>query len=280
LGNKADPNLEKLAKETNGNVYIASDSNREMAIRVIESAFIEAKANKELNETLTIGVCNELITIKRFVEKQVIIDSDIGRNTNFTISSENIDQFTVSITSPNRQLYDSSSDEFTKNQSYKRYQLRVKNAESGVWTIAFKKHTNDILSANISVTSQPLNPNAIQMKVWTKDADINTGMPPLIFALLRKGNETVIGADVIATIDKPNGTQTDIKLNNYNNVYCNYFTDYSGPGRYNVSVLAKNSDNNCQLLIDEKSKSSSGKYFKTLNFRQKEVHQKKFSKFY
>jgi hypothetical protein len=78
------------------------------------------------------------------------------------------------------------------------------------------------------------------MRVWLKDADINTGMPPIIFAQIRKGSDAVIGAEVTATIDKPNGTQTQIKLENHNNIYCNYFTDYCGSGRYNVSVSCNN----------------------------------------
>jgi len=260
MGNTADPNLERLSKETNGNVYIASDSNREMAIRVIESALTETKVNKELNESLTISVCNDLIAVNQFVDTKVIIDSDIGRNTNFTIGSEDIDKFSVSIISPNGQIYDSNSKEFTKNMSYKRYQLSLRNAECGVWSLRFVKHSNESLSATLSVTSQPLNPNAIQMRVWLKDADIDSKTPPLIFAEIRKGNEAVIGAEVIATIDKPDGSQTNVKLNNYNNIYYNYFTDYCGSGRYNVSVLANNTENNCQLRKCDDPKSISGNF--------------------
>jgi len=260
MGNTADPNLERLSKETNGNVYIASDSNREMAIRVIESALTEAKVSKELNEALTISVCNDLIVIDQLVDKKVIIDSDIGRNTNFTIGSEDIDKFSVSIISPNGQIYNSNSKEFSKNLSYKRYQLSLRNAESGVWSLSFIKNSIESLSATVSVTSQPLNPNAIEMRVWLKDADTNSETPPLIFAQIHKGNDFVIGAEVMATIDKPDGNQTNIKLNNYNNIYYNYFTDYCGSGRYNVSVLAKNTENKCQLKKCDDPKSISGNF--------------------
>jgi hypothetical protein len=75
---------------------------------------------------------------------------------------------------------DSTSNELIKNQSLKRYQLKPKKTESGIWTISFVKHSKQTLFANVSVTSQPFNPNAIQMRVILKDADINTGMPPII----------------------------------------------------------------------------------------------------
>ena len=84
------------------------------------------------------------------------------------------------------------------------------------------------------------------MRVTLKDADNN--YPPIIIAEIRKGTDVVIGADVTATVDKPDGTQSQLKLNNYNNVFCNYFTDYCGGGRYNVSVLAQNKGSNCRLI--------------------------------
>jgi hypothetical protein len=250
IGNSADANLERLAKETNGNTYIASDNNREMAVRVIESAFQEVKISKELSESMTIEVSKDLIAIiEQTVNKTIIIDSDIGRNTNFTIGSEDFDKFSVSLTSPKGQKYDSTSSEYVNNQSLKRYQFKLKSAEPRIWTISFVKHSNVNICATISVTSQPLNSNATQMRVWLKDADINTGMPPIIFAEIRKGSDAVIGAEVTATIDKPNGTQTNVKLNNLNDIYCNYFTDYCGSGRYNVSVSAKSELNICQKSL-------------------------------
>jgi hypothetical protein len=219
-----------------------------MAVSVFETAFREVKTTKEMTEALTISVCNQLIAVnENSITKKVVIDADIGLNTYFTIGSENIDKFSVSITSPNGHKYDSTSSEFVKSDSLKRYQLKLKSAEEGIWTVKFERHSNQIIFAMVSVMSQPLNPNAIQMRVWLKDPDINTGMPPLIFVEIRKGNYALIGAEVTATIDKPNATQTQLKLKNYNNIYCNYFTDYCGPGRYNVCVLANCEANKFQL---------------------------------
>ncbi len=239
IGNEGDKNLERLAKETNGNVYIASDTNREMAARVIENAIEEVKSSKEINEVYSVIVYNEIVVLNEIsITKNILIDSCIGLNTVFTISSENIDKFSVSIKSPSGKMFNVSSDGLVRDETLKLLKLKLRNSESGIWKIYFLKHSNQILQAGLSVTSQAINPNFARMRVWFKDENIATKMPPLIFTELRKGNTAVIGADVMAIIDKPDGTQASLKLDNYHDIYCNYFTDYCGPGRYNFSVSA------------------------------------------
>ena len=77
--------------------------------------------------------------------------------------------------------------------------------------------------------------------------DANSYSPPIIVWQLLKGNKVIIDAEVVATVDKPNGTQSQLKLNNYDNIYCNYFTDYCGADRYNLTVFAQNYEFNCKL---------------------------------
>ena len=214
--------------------------------RVIEATIQEVKTGKELAEVVNISVCDDIVSIKQqSITKTVTIDADIGRNTVFTIGSEDFDKISLSIESPNGHRYDSSSREMTKNQALKRFQLKLTAAEPGVWSINLNKHSNQSIEANVSVKSQPLKSNAIQMRVSLIAADSNS--PPIIVSELRKGKEVIIGAEVMATIDRPDGSQRQLKLNNYDNIYCNYFTDYCGAGRYNVTVLAQNKAFNCKL---------------------------------
>ncbi len=201
-----------------------------------------------------IAVNSESFVLRQNVNKNVFINSDIGRNTKFIIVSEDFDKFSVSMTSPKGQKYDSTSREYVKNRSLKRYQFKLKSADPGIWTISFVKHSNVTICATISVRSQPLNSNAIQMRVWLKDADNKTVMPPIIFAEIRKGSDVVVGATVIATIYKPNGDSTQVKLENHNNIYCNYFADYCGSGRYNVSVWSRNFGD-CSLITSHSKQS-------------------------
>ena len=217
-----------------------------MMARIIESSIQEVKTSKELAEAINICVCDDIIQLNQTkVIKNVTIDSDIGQNTVFTIGSEDFDKISIMIQSPNGHKYDSTSNEMTQNQALKRFQLKLSAAEPGVWSICVTKHSNQNIWTNLSVKSQPLNPKAIQMRVTLKDADNNS--PPIIATEIRKGNDCVVGADVSATVDKPDGTQSELKLLNFRNIYCNYFTDYCGCGRYNVTVLAQNKSFNCQL---------------------------------
>ena len=156
IGNAADPDLERLAKETNGSTYFANGNNREMMARMIEAAIQEVKTSKESAESVIISVCDDILHFNQtMVIKNVTIDSDIGRNTVFTIGSEDFDKISVSIQSPNGHKYDSSSSELIRNQALKRYQLKPKKEETGVWYITLTKHSNQTINANISVKSQP-----------------------------------------------------------------------------------------------------------------------------
>ena len=218
-----------------------------MTVRVIEASVQEFKECKELAEVHRICVCDHIIRLTEIrVIKNVTIDSDIGRNTVFTIGSEDFGKISVCIYSPNGHKYDSTSTEFNKNENLKRIQFKPKVTEPGVWSISLIKHSKQTICVSVSVKTQPFNPNPIQMRVSFKEADSNS--PPIIITEIRKGSEAVIGAEVTATVDKPDGTQNKLKLINYNNIYCNFFTDYCGGGRYNVTVLAQNKGSNCQLM--------------------------------
>ncbi len=76
-----------------------------------------------------IAVNSESFVLKQNVDKNVFIDSHIGRNTKFIIVSEDFDKFSVSMTSPKGQKYDSTSREYVKSRSLKRYQLKLKSAD-------------------------------------------------------------------------------------------------------------------------------------------------------
>ena len=171
--------------------------------------------------------------------KTVIIDPDIGRNTTFNIGSKDYERMSVIIQSPNGSRYDMSSPEMTRNSSLKRYELKVSKAETGIWTITLNKIGTQKISVNLSVKSQALGGIAVELRTTLIESNSNTS--PIIVAKLHRGNDFVIGAQVSATIDRPDGTQTKLQLKNYDNIYANYFTDYCGCGRYNVTVMADTS---------------------------------------
>ena len=246
IGNEADDRLERLAKETGGKTYATNNSqSREMIARVIQATIQEISVGKEMAEIIFVSVCDDIIELNQSITtKTVVIDPDIGRNTTFFIGSESYERITVVIRSPNGSRYDISSPEMSKNSTLKRYEFKVSKAEAGVWTITLTRSGSQNFSANISVKSQALGGSAVELRTTLIDADSTT--PPIIVAKLNRGNDFVIGAQVSATIDRPDGTQSQLLLKNYDNIYANYFTDYCGVGRYNVSVRADGSSQ-CRL---------------------------------
>ena len=211
-----------------------------MIARVIESTIQEIKVGKELAEVIFVSVCDDIIELNQSITmKTVVIDPDIGRNTSFTIGTEDYQRMSVIIQSPNGSRYDMSSPEMTRNSALKRYELKVSKAETGIWTITLNKSGTQKILANISVKSQALGGSAVELRTTLIESDSTT--PPIIVAKLNRGNDFVIGAQVSATIDRPDGTQSKLKLKNYDNIYANYFTDYCGVGRYNVTVIADTS---------------------------------------
>ena len=247
FGNEADPNLERLARETKGNTYATNNSqSKEMIARVIEATIQEIKTGKELSEVIFVSVCDDIIDLNLGITmKAVVIDPDIGRNTSFTIGSEDYERMSVIIQSPNGNRFDVSSTEMTRNSALKRYELKVSKAETGIWTITLNKSGTQKISANLSVKSQALGGSAVELRTTLIESDNTT--PPIIVAKLNRGNDFVIGAQVSATIDRPDGTQSKLQLKNYDKIYTNYFTDYCGCGRYNVTVMADTSSQ-CRFI--------------------------------
>ena len=127
-----------------------------MMARVIESTSQEVSTRGEKAEVFYISICNHIVVIKhRSLTKSVTIDPDIGCNTVFTIGSQDFNNISLSIESPNGYKYDSSSPELTSNAGLKQYQLKLSTAEPCVWSINLNNHSKQTIEANITVKSRP-----------------------------------------------------------------------------------------------------------------------------
>ncbi|CAG2164507.1 unnamed protein product [Oppiella nova] len=252
IGVTANPQLERLATETRGRVYnlsrVGADS-REMMARIMEAAMQEVITSKEMAEVVTISVVNEILTINDSTDTRDIpvpIDPDIGRNTQIQVRSEDIKSIELDITSPSGTIFSTTGGQVSKRLELKQCQLYMDESEPGVWSIRVSKQCEPAVKIHVIVESEATGAHAIEMKVFliAPDADC----PPTIACKLCKANDPIVGAMVTATVDRPNGSQTDLSLNNYNNegYYYGYYTDYSGTGRYNVSVLATNDGYNTE----------------------------------
>ncbi|CAG2103760.1 unnamed protein product [Medioppia subpectinata] len=245
IGEKADPNLEKLSTETGSQVFSSSRvdaESREIIGRVMEAAMKEVITSKEMAEVVTHTVVNEVVVINgNTYETRVPIEADIGRNTQIHVRSEVIKDIDVDINGPSGAVYSTTGGgQIAKRLDLQECRLYLELTESGLWTIKLTKQSSSTIRAHLVVESNPIGANAIELRVFLRVPEINC--PPIIICRLCKGNDPIVGAIVTATVDRPGGTQTDFPLNLYHNsgYYYAYFTDYSGAGRYNVSALAVN----------------------------------------
>ncbi|CAG2104007.1 unnamed protein product, partial [Medioppia subpectinata] len=249
IGVSADNNLKKLSDDTGGLVYYLSRTDpesREMMSRVIETAMKEVITSKEMAEVVTHTVVNEVVVISgNTYETRVPIEADIGRNTKIQIRSEAIKNIDVNITGPSGAVYSTTGGgQIAKQLDLKECILYLELIESGLWTIKLTPQVPTAVRAHLIVESNPTRAQAIELQVFLREQE---GIyPPIMVCRLCKGNDPIVSAIVTATVDRPDGTQTDFPLNMFHDrgYYYAYFTDYSGAGWYNVSVLAINNGSN------------------------------------
>ncbi|CAG2105938.1 unnamed protein product, partial [Medioppia subpectinata] len=149
------------------------------------------------------------------------------------------------------------ADQFVMDDSLKRARLNVRQCAPGVWRLLLTKQPGVIrkaIRAQVVVESEMSGTgsgSAIELYVGIRGQEANC--PPLLVCRLDKAGGPVLGAHLTATVDRPDGTQTHTPLDRYHTdgYYYNYFTDYCGAGRYNVSVLAVNDGPNTTFQDNE-----------------------------
>ncbi|CAG2106831.1 unnamed protein product [Medioppia subpectinata] len=259
IGRAADRNLDRLAEATGGNVSFLPNvgpESREMAERVMSAAMQEVKVSREMAEVVIIGVYNDIVTVAEDSDHTVVqvpIDRDIGRNTSVQVLSHDIGSLIVTFESPAGAM----ADQFVIDDSLKRARLNVRQCAPGVWRLVLTKQPGVIrkaIRAQVVVESEMSgtgNAAAIELYVGIRGQEANC--PPLLVCRLDKAGGSVLGAHLTATVDRPDGTQTHTPLDRYHTdgYYYNYFTNFCGAGRYNVSVLAVNDGPNTTYQDNE-----------------------------
>ena len=137
----------------------------------------------------------------------MIIDRELGKNTKFLIASNDIDKVRVTLISPNRQTFNERHEYYKKESHLKHIQFAIPDAVFGHWEVVFEKdvrHFNDILVA-LTVTSEPKNRKhqPIRVNAYFGKLEVRYPATSLIYAEVKKGQNAVIGARVVAKVDRP-----------------------------------------------------------------------------
>ncbi|CAG2104285.1 unnamed protein product [Medioppia subpectinata] len=204
------------------------------------------------SEASDAGVKVDVITIGYNVEQTLnnisAITGELGNNTKFLVHSTNIQEISVKIRSPNGQIFDMISKPVNKNQFM---ELLITDSEVGDWKVELSKMTpgwplGDIL-AELSVTSEPKDPTQqpIRVNAFFGHLEVRYPSNALIYVQLMKAYNPVIGAKVVAVVQRPgdqtieldlydDGAGPDIRAND--GVYTTAFTQFTQNDRYSVSA--------------------------------------------
>ncbi|UYV76185.1 hypothetical protein LAZ67_13002970 [Cordylochernes scorpioides] len=177
------------------------------------------------------------------------MDSQLGGLTTFTFTSPAINQVQVRLMSSQGRLYEAGSPEYLFDQANQQIKIILLKAESGRWFAEIKSSGFSYVSW--VVTSVPKDPKnqPVRIKSWIGDLELTFPTVARVYAQVSKRYEPVLGAHIVATIDRPMGSLVDIVLldngagadgTRDDGIYSAYFTQFNGDGRYSVVAQVVN----------------------------------------
>ncbi|UYV76170.1 hypothetical protein LAZ67_13002933 [Cordylochernes scorpioides] len=178
------------------------------------------------------------------------IDSQLGARTTVIFISPTINQVQVRLMSPLGRRYEAGSPEYLFDQANQQIKIIFLKAESGRWFAEIR--ASKFSDVSWVVTSEPKNPKnqPVRIKSWIGDLELTFPTVARVYAQVSRDYEPVLGARIVATIDRPMGSLVDIVLldngvgadgTRDDGIYTAYFTQFNGNGRYSVVARAVNS---------------------------------------
>ena len=203
----------------------------------------------------------------------------MGKNTKFSVSTNDVDVVVLSFKSPDGQVFTEGHPYYRKDSHLKHIELWIPDSRVGHWEVVFGKdirHNRDIIVA-LTVTSEPKNTKEqpIRVNSYFGNLEIRYPATALIYAEVKKGQNAVIGAKVVATVERPengkievelydDGSGVDVTAND--GVYTTAFTQFSQNGRYAVSakVVSESSKTRVRTTRSHYAYSRSSRALKSL----------------
>ncbi|XP_076304351.1 calcium-activated chloride channel regulator 1-like isoform X2 [Tachypleus tridentatus] len=259
FGNKATRKLEDLTKLTGGKGFFFADIQGNQPTNALDSAFMDSVTSQADLEFRPVQIADTIIRLfSSKTIKNITLDKELGKNTVFTFTSEDIKDINIILVSPSGKIYDVNSPEYTKDDRIKlRLEIKIPDAEAGQWMVAilWSKFIPGV--ASFSLTSEPNDPRIqpVRVRSWLSDVQLKYPSHAKVYAEIKKGYNAVIGATVKATIDRPMGSPVDVLLRDNgagpdvtknDGIYSGYFTQFNGNGRYAVVANVIN-DGNAKL---------------------------------
>ncbi|XP_030352201.1 calcium-activated chloride channel regulator 4 [Strigops habroptila] len=259
LGPQADKKLEELAERTGGLKLCAKDG-------VVPSKLIDAfnaitSGNGDISQQSIQLESKELVVQhSAWMNITVPVDKTVGNDTSFSIAW-NLSQPVFFLRDPKGKEYGSSDFTIDNSNPYTA-RLRINGtAEVGDWQFYIKNVHTVTQAVLITATSRPACFDVSPVIAAAHMNRANTAFNPVVvYAEVSQGFWPVLGATVIATIEKndaaavtlellDNGAGADMMKND--GIYSRYFTSLQGTGRYSLKVKAHGRNATTRLSLKQ-----------------------------
>ncbi|XP_078459604.1 calcium-activated chloride channel regulator 1-like [Lampetra planeri] len=263
LGPNADPALEKLTS-AGGMTFSASDN---LDTNSLVDAFSSAKTDNGDTSSLVLQLesTGQSLNSGETMKGEIQVDASIGNNTQFVVTWLASTVPEMHIIDPDN--FDYQNNKFVIDTAFKTARLTIKGtSKPGAWTYKLKNKHSVKDNIAISITSSQSNSNLppIEVKV-VKPTDSNDKLNAMqVFAEVKQGSTPVVGATVIATIERPhekplelqlfdNGAGADAKKND--GIYSRFFAQFTATGRYSLKVKVVGDNKTTSLAPQRGSRS-------------------------
>ncbi|XP_037029956.1 calcium-activated chloride channel regulator 4-like [Bradysia coprophila] len=279
LGAGASAGLEHLSAQTGGKVILAMESNDAQQIVDTERAFLFSYENQIDSDIRPIYLPTRQVTLGDGESViKFIIDKNVGKDTEFTFTSEDSKHFDVKLITPNGETYTSTSPEYTENASNLQKMFKIPLAETGNWGLVVRKiaktrrSIRSTSNAIVTVKShrldhdQPpirldasLSKRTLEYPKSNAQQDVDDARI-LIYAELRRGQYPIINANVLGHIQGLNEEPITFQLRDdgsfpdelaNDGVYTGSIIKLKQIQRYSVHVSATNPNETARLVMRE-----------------------------
>ncbi|XP_076032605.1 calcium-activated chloride channel regulator 1-like [Oratosquilla oratoria] len=258
-GHYATNNLEGWAKATGGRSYYFNPENFNSATRFY-SLLYDSVSKDIPKRNKFLQVTSRFSLLEKRVEGEVRIDSNVGLETRFifmerlSFHPQNTFSLEAELASPGgRVTYGpaNASDIYQVDNDTRTITIFIKHAEAGVWNYTLKNKQNIKDEVCVDVTSRPtLKEEPIMANSWVSKEKVNFPARMRVYTRVTRGNHPVLRAVVTAIVEpsspsspssrrivlwlRDDGKEGDFQKGD--GIYTAVFTQFSGNGRYGVSV--------------------------------------------
>ncbi|KFQ13895.1 Epithelial chloride channel protein, partial [Leptosomus discolor] len=252
LGPSADKELESFSKLTGGLMLYAVDGAVPNKLTGTFSAITSGSGDIS-EQSIQLESKELVVQHSEWMNATLPVDKTVGNDTFFSIAWS-LSQPFFFLRDPKGKEY-RSSDFTIDNSNMKTARLRLSGtAEAGDWQFCIKNVHTAAQAVSVTAASRPARPDVPPVSVAVRGKSANRFEPAVLYAEVSQGFLPVLGATVIATIEKDGAAAVTLELLDNgadmvkdDGVYSRYFISLRGTGRYSLKVSAHGRDTTTRL---------------------------------